>query len=641
MRDIKTFLASSTVELARERVELGNYIRSLDEKFAEYGYHFRAVMCEDMSHAVTREGSQAAIDGKIPDCQFFVLLAGKELGRYTEGEFDLALKEFQEHHSPKIYTCFRRVPEEEEGKSIARFKRRLRGIGSGHYWQNFGTLVDLELNLTQAYMKYAIGHKPDAEFNRDMYRKGKTALTAREKLLAAIADNRRKAAELARRGTAAQEGAQSGTAAQGEGGGTTPDIFLFYEEIVRLAKHYLAEGGAYREELEALYDYAHFLHRHGMDARAILIGNLLDGAYNPDDGDPEHWDNQAAVKNLLAECHMARGKYEKAEPLYREALELYRRLEKEDPDAGADIAETCGALAEVLKRTYRYSAAARLYREALARYREFALAEAEGYAPALLETCENLALFLSGRMAVLMEPPMTAENFKLFRDCVKAIDDYVEEPNPRRLEGFDAALGILKTLLPYLHFPDEGKRLFHKAEEAVREGTKDKPYQYDWELAAVCNHWGTELYKINRMEAAETLYRQDLKISRKLAQSDSVVYEPDLAKTCNNLANLLSDANRPKEAEKFYREALEIYRKSARDNPVAYGPYVAGTCFNLGMFELEVKHNPASARALLEEAEALFQKYPYLEEKWQEARRWLFRAVADEAKTIADEAKKE
>jgi tetratricopeptide (TPR) repeat protein len=66
-----------------------------------------------------------------------------------------------------------------------------------------------------------------------------------------------------------------------------------------------------------------------------------------------------------------------------------------------------------------------------------------------------------------------------------------------------------------------------------------------------------------------------LRLYRELAESDPATYRPDVATTLNNLAVLYSETQRLEEAESAFREALDLYRELAQKDPAVYQPKVS------------------------------------------------------------------
>lgn len=147
MEIIKIFVASSIMELEKERKELGNFILNLNHAiFYHQEVQFHWYRPENMSRAVSMDGSQANYDRVIRDSKFFFLIAGRRLGKYTEGEFDVALSQFRATKQfPKIYPWFflpgGQMPEE----TTWAFWKRLRDMG--HYPTTFATWDALQSQL--------------------------------------------------------------------------------------------------------------------------------------------------------------------------------------------------------------------------------------------------------------------------------------------------------------------------------------------------------------------------------------------------------------------------------------------------------------------------------------------------------------
>ncbi|MBQ9346185.1 MAG: tetratricopeptide repeat protein [Oscillibacter sp.] len=358
------------------------------------------------------------------------------------------------------------------------------------------------------------------------------------------------------------------------------DAVLLYEEIVRMARMYREEGGTYREDLEALYDYAWFLFRHKEYRRAVEAGELLDSFYDPADTDPDHMDNRARLYTLLGRCALAQEEYEDAEPRLRDALSLYRRLLDEGEDAEPEVAAGCGYLAEVYTRTYRYGAAARLWREALERYLGLEREEPGEYTRELAEACHSLAPFLDGRRTVRGTFP--AEKVRQYRICDDALWDTVADREGAHQAELDVALELLDGLLPEIHFPDEGARLLAEAEAEAARRTADHPDGYDAALAEICLDKADKFRDTDRIEDGEVLARRAVELLEPLAEADPDTYEVSLARSYNRLGVLICRTKRPKECETVYHKALNIRRQLARENPSDENEKrVAYTCHDL------------------------------------------------------------
>ena len=109
MKKIKIFLASSITELKFDRLEIGDFIRQLNDVYVDRDVYFSLVKCEDYDNAISQEGKQAEYDKEIADSELVFFLFFKKVGDYTRHEFEVALEAYKNHQKPKIITYFKYV----------------------------------------------------------------------------------------------------------------------------------------------------------------------------------------------------------------------------------------------------------------------------------------------------------------------------------------------------------------------------------------------------------------------------------------------------------------------------------------------------------------------------------------------------
>lgn len=146
MKCIHMFIASSIVEFEKERNELGNYIRSLNDLYVDRDIYFKLTMCEDLSTSVELEGKQNFYNSKIRESDYFYIIFGKNAGEYTLQEFDVAMEQFRATGKPKIYTYFKQLPDGNVSDNVVSFMERLDGE-LGHYYSIFTHIDSIKLNI--------------------------------------------------------------------------------------------------------------------------------------------------------------------------------------------------------------------------------------------------------------------------------------------------------------------------------------------------------------------------------------------------------------------------------------------------------------------------------------------------------------
>src|SRR5436190_420792 len=267
-------------------------------------------------------------------------------------------------------------------------------------------------------------------------------------------------------------------------------------------------------------------------------------------------DKIAMTQTNLAILDAGLNRPEAARKGFEEALEIYRKSAKNDPDTHLpDVAATANNLATLDRDQNRPEAARKRYEEALKIYRQLAQKNPDTYLPYVALTVNNLAA--------------------LDRD-----QNRMEEAR----RGLEEALKIRRGL------------------------AQNNPNAYLPKVASTLNNLAKLDRAQNREEEARKGYEEALKIRRELAQNNPDAYVPDLAMTLKNLATLDRDQNRITEARNGFEEALEIYRQLAKKNPDAYLPEVAGTLNLLAVLDVD-QNRRKEARKGLEEALEIYDRF--------------------------------
>ncbi len=146
MKFITIFLASSINEFHVERLELGNFIRSLNDHFVSEGVYFRLIICEDLSTAIAKERKQNEYNELIRSCDYFYIILGENIGQYTREEFDTAHDNFIEKNNPKIYTYFFNISEDKTTEDLKAFRTRIEKEIQ-HYHSSFSNIDAIKLQM--------------------------------------------------------------------------------------------------------------------------------------------------------------------------------------------------------------------------------------------------------------------------------------------------------------------------------------------------------------------------------------------------------------------------------------------------------------------------------------------------------------
>ncbi|MBP5421513.1 MAG: tetratricopeptide repeat protein [Paludibacteraceae bacterium] len=315
--------------------------------------------------------------------------------------------------------------------------------------------------------------------------------------------------------------------------------------------------------------------------------------------DPLYKRHVAMTLNNLAVLHSDCNRFEIAESEYREALEIRRKLAKDNPDAFLpDVATTLNNLGNLHRDLNRFEIAEVEYQEALEIRRKLAKDNPDAYLPDVAMTLNNLAI----------------QHSKLNRFEIAEVE-YQEALEIRRKlakDNPDAFLPDVATTLNNLAILHKNLNQFENAEAEYQEALetyrelKAYPDAYLPNVAMTLNNLAVLHSKLNRFEIAEAEYQEALEIRRKLAKDNPDAYLPDVAIMLNNLAALHKNIYQLAIAESEYQEALEIRRKLALANPDAYMGSVATTLFNITLLLMRDAHRKEEAKQACKEALDIF-----------------------------------
>ncbi|MCI5114996.1 MAG: tetratricopeptide repeat protein [Candidatus Electrothrix sp. AX1] len=282
--------------------------------------------------------------------------------------------------------------------------------------------------------------------------------------------------------------------------------------------------------------------------------------------------------------------FSRAEPLWQEALQLYRNKAEEDPKAFLPyVAITLNNLANLYQTTKDFGPALAAYEEALKIRRGLTEKELDAFMPFVAGILNNLGLLHSETRDFGPALSEYEEALKIYRELA------LKEP-----EAFLPDVAMILNNLAFLH-KDTGN--FGPAlagyEEALRirrSLAEKEPDAFLPDLAQTLNNLALLHYETKDFGPALAEYEEALKIRRDLAEKEPDAFLPYVADTLNNLGLLHSDTKGLGPALAAYEEALKLYRGLAEKEPGAFLPDVAMTLNNLAILHWETKdYGPALA----------------------------------------------
>ena len=164
MGTVKIFIASSA-ELEQDRKAFRELLSQENDKLHYKGVYLELVQWECFPDSVSKTSKQDDYNEALKTCDLVICLFYTKAGKYTQQEFDAALKQFSEKEAPLIYTYFKEPEGAETQASIAsglqvedaitvqsrqdlvKFKERLADLG--HFYTKYTSTDNLKLKFLQ------------------------------------------------------------------------------------------------------------------------------------------------------------------------------------------------------------------------------------------------------------------------------------------------------------------------------------------------------------------------------------------------------------------------------------------------------------------------------------------------------------
>ena len=352
-----------------------------------------------------------------------------------------------------------------------------------------------------------------------------------------------------------------------------------------------------------VFEYAYFCASQNNHQEAVDYYNLalmlIDQTMNKDSRNYQY--KRAVLLNNLGILYKNTQRLAESQTVYQEALELYRRLAKDNPQANEPyMATTLNNLGLLYSHTQRLAESETAYQEALEIRRRLAQANPPTYEPDLAMTLNNIGNLYSHTQRLTESETAYQEALELYRRLAK---DNPQAYEPDVATTLNNTGNLYKTTQRFT----ESETVYQETLELYRRLAKDNPQAYEPYVASTLYNIGN-LYKITqRLTESETVYQEALELYRRLAKDNPQAYEPYLAMTLNNLGALYYSTQRLAESETTYQEALGIRRRLAKTNPQVYEPDEAMTLYNMGLLYIQ-QEDYLKAIPVFEEALPIYRR---------------------------------
>jgi tetratricopeptide (TPR) repeat protein len=266
----------------------------------------------------------------------------------------------------------------------------------------------------------------------------------------------------------------------------------------------------------------------------------------------------------------------------------------------AERARALGMRGLALSALGRRAEALEATQEAVDLYRRLAAQHPDAFLPYLAASLTNLGNRLSemGRWAEALEA--TQEAVDLYRRLAAQHPDAF-------LPDLAGSLTNLGAMLSEMGRRAEALQATQEAVDLYRRLAAQHPDAFLPDLAGSLTNLGNRLSEMGRREEALQATQEAVDLYRRLAAQHPDAFLPDLAGSLTNLGNALSALGRWAEALEATQEAVALYLRLAAQHPDAFLPDLAGSLTNLGAVLSELGRR-AEALEATQEAVDLYRR---------------------------------
>ena len=625
MRYIKLFLAMSEEELREERMELSDYIRSLNDLYVERGIFFE--LCE----------SGTADDRLIDEAQYFFLLFYRNAEHKLLEEFDRALETFSAKGAPKIVTYFKVAEERAISEEVRSFMKRLE-TGLEHFYNHFESLDTVKLGMllemarneeTKLELRLEDGRLYANEREVESISLSKIPQYFRNEALNRLREEKRKLEEeYIRLREAFRENPdddrilkelhgvnEKKNEAEEQFHQVERDILKMTSNIVEMTAGGKPLTVRAKKAIEYFNqgDYERCKHVLDDEERRAAWKRIEENEEESNKRFREEREgclNEIRIKidtikaqgiNTQTEGEILELYEEATEKIFKHGLGLelavdyvdflweqkhfskgvevgeavYERLKRDTDIEPYLYRRILGLLGILYDDTGRYEEAEVMHRKALEIYRELSEKNRSVYIGSVAGSCNNLGILYN-------DTGRYEEAEVMYRKALEIYRELSEENRSAYIGDVADSCNNLGNVYYKTGRYEEAEKLHRKALEIREELSTENRSAYIGDVADSYNNLGNVYYKTGRYEEAEAMHRKALEIREELSTENRSAYIGSVATSCNNLGILYGNTGRYEEAEAMYRKALEIYRELSEENRSAYIGDVADSCNNLG-----------------------------------------------------------
>ncbi len=326
---------------------------------------------------------------------------------------------------------------------------------------------------------------------------------------------------------------------------------------------------------EAITEYYYFLEDTKNYQKAIvMLENSLKNFQNIDQTDYLVKWHTAVMQTTIGICYFELYEYSESEKAYNKGLLIENELAEIDPEFYLPkIAGEKFLLALLYEEKKDYNKAEPLFLEALNAYKKLSIKNQEAVEPDIINAESSLAYFYS---------ECKNDNAKaefIYNDALQRDKSYGK---------YDVSIdAILQDDMGQFYMKQheyaKADTFLNNALALYKSEASENFLEYGSDIVDMQVDLGNLYRDEKNYKKADSIYKDALKAVNNLIKSNANGFLPQAADIKSNLGILYDDMKNYADAESYYLESLDMYQNLSYQNPVKYKPEIARTQNNMGL----------------------------------------------------------
>lgn len=306
--------------------------------------------------------------------------------------------------------------------------------------------------------------------------------------------------------------------------------------------------------------------------------------------------------NNLGKISLSKDRFPEAMEYFNKALKIFKAFDSKENDFRTEISIVLDNMGNCNSRSRNFPEAEKCYEQSLSIREAQAKENPDKYRRSLILPLNNIGLFYSTQNRF-------EEAMKYFDRILEICRSLPQNDISIQLNMADAFINRANIQTRCCQF-DLAEKEYHQALATYQALVKSNPETIEPFIADLLNNFSALHAEMGRHRECREEISEAMGIYERLSQKNPDVYLASLARTAANFANICNDSGDFQKSEEYNQKALVYYRRLNVQKPDVYLTEIAQILHCVGVVARKQEQWDVSESALVEAAEILRKMTP-------------------------------